>query len=489
VKRPRVKVTHAQGVYTAMGYRSARSGADDIDSTPGYGGDAHLQCDRPKSIEQSRFFYRNNAIYQGIIKRASGYIIGHDFTLQMTTKDPEYNRKVQGLWWDEWRKPEIRNLLSGRKTARMICNEVLLCGDTGLVKTNVDRKVQLVEAEQITRDRYGNDGIEKDQYGRPTKYHVCSYNASGNLDGRTRREIAPESFIFITDPDRPSATRGMPACQASFPMLHRINDVCDSEAISWQLLSRLAASVHRQGGSTLAAMEGRKKKKTIGGEEQTTYLTDLGYALMFHCEPGEEIKGIERNIPGKDFSASVRMFLRLLGLPLGMPLELVLLDWTQSNYSQTRAVLWQAYYQNFKDWQDLIGDSGYDELLTWKIDAWERKRWIRKPKEDPYEHNWIKPTFPWLDQLKEAQAYALRMDRTFGTHGMVLKSLDMDPDEVLQEREQEIRKAIDRVAKIKADTGVDVPWQLFAGLQSPNTAAAVIEDDDEKAANTKGANA
>jgi len=493
--KPPMDTGHRQGVYTAFGYRAAQSGADGIPFTPGAGGDVHLKYDRPKLVSQSRYFYRNNAIYKGLIDRAVGYIIGHDFSLQMTSQDKDYNNQVEKLWWAEWRRPEIRNLTSGRKTGRMVCRELLLAGDTGAIKTD-QRKIQLVESEQIAKSRYGADGIDKNKYGTPTKYHVMSYNAGGNLDPSTRREIDPENFLFITDPDRPSATRGTPACQASFPMLHRINDVCDSEAIAWQLLSRLAVSVSRAGGPSLAWNESKAKNSRGDDEDHQAgdRMSDLGYALMFHCNPGEELKGIDRNIPGKDFTASIRMFLRLLGLPLGMPLELTLLDWTQSNYSQTRAVLWQAYYQNFQDWQDLLADFFYDVLLEWRIGYWIKDGLLTR-QPDGLEHNWIKPTFPWLDQLKEAQAYALRMDRSFGTHSMVLQSLNMDRTEVINQRQAEIEDSIARAKDIEARTGVAVPWQIFAGLATPATGtppspaneAAPDEDDDTSKKDDKDA--
>ena len=40
-------------------------------------------------------------------------------------------------------------------------------------------------------------------------------------------------------------------------MLHRINDVCDSEAIAWQMLSRLAVAIIRKGGPEQAYAESR----------------------------------------------------------------------------------------------------------------------------------------------------------------------------------------------------------------------------------------
>jgi len=200
---------------------------------------------------------------------------------------------------------------------------------------------------------------------------------------------------------------------------------------------------------------------------------------MFHAEPGEKITGIERNIPGKNFTESVRTFLRLLGLPIGCPLELILLDWTQSNYSQSRAVLEQAY-ENFVGWQKKLIDFFFAPLFQWRLAAWQSASLVSKKAK--IEANWITPTFPWIDQLKEAQAQAAKIDRGFVTHSAVCKSLKTDREEVIDQREKEVREAIERSKKIEADTEVAVPWQIFAGLEPPGKSTTKDTEDPEDTA-------
>jgi capsid protein len=275
--------------------------------------------------------------------------------------------------------------------------------------------------------------------------------------------------------DRLSAIRGVPVCQSAFPMLHRINDVCDSEAIAWQLLARLALSVTRQEGPKHATAESvndpNKSENALAAR-----LTEMDYALIYHGNPGDEIRGIERNIPAQNFSESLRMFLRLLGLPLGLPLEFVLLDWTQSNYSQSRAVMEQAY-QIFQDWQDMLEGFFFTPLLQWKLSHWLESGLVRTTNNVTWE--WIKPTFPWIDQVKEAEAYGKKLYRCLVSQTAVCKSLNTDRDDVVTLREREIEDAIERSARLEAKHGVIVPWQHFAGLE-------VLQVKDAAAAKAMG---
>jgi len=464
----RITVEGQHGRYTALGFRSASIADREGRSYSQGSGDAHSRYDRPRLINQSRDFYRNYGLYKGLIDRAVSYIVGNGFGVQVKTDNANFNRKVEALWNGYNRRPEIRGLLSGAETAQTFLRDAMLAGDIGAIKTN-QRLIQLIEAEQIDGGNQGLQGIEKNIFGAISGYWVSRYNDQGYLTTKGARKIEPKDFLFMTNTDRPSSTRGVPALQSSFPMLHRINDACDSEAIGMQLLSRLVASITRENADTLAHIQSKEDPSKAGTDTSAqlgSRLMEMEYALIFHGKPGEKIEGIDHNIPGKNFSESLRMFLRLLGLPLGLPLELVLLDWTNSNYSQSRAILEQAY-QCFIYWQDKLEEFYYRPLIDWQFEGWRSEGLFGNRKEIPY--SLIKPTYPWIDQLKEMQGKGMMMDRAVMTHGEVCKSRGLDREEVVELREKEIRDSIDRVQRIKNDTGVEVDWRLFAGLSTGKT--------------------
>ena len=452
------------GTYTQLGYRTVRTAHAERRHAVGGSGERHMTFDRMQLINQSRQFMRDNGIYRGMILRAVNYIVGNGFTLQAKTKPKRLNAKIEALWKEYWRRPVITRRMSGRQAERMVCRELFVAGDVGAIKTTDAGTLQLIESEQIVgKKELRNDGMVRDRVGRATGYWVSGWGRGGQVDLRTARRYDPQNFLFLADPDRPSSARGVPPAQASFPMLHRINDVCDSEALAWQLLARLALSVTRDEAGARAFGESTADSDATG-TEMAMRVQEIGYALLFHARPGDEIKGIERNIPGKDFGASVTMFLRLLGLPLGLPLEIILLDWTKSNYSQSRAVLEQAYV-TFLAWQMLLADFFMEPVYRWQLARWV-KQGLVPDREDIAEHAWLMPTFPWLDKLKEAQAYGEQIDRGMTTLGQVCKGLKQDRVEVIDAREAEILDAIARAQAIEKKTGVSVPWQILAGMKS-----------------------
>lgn len=473
-----------RGFYNQLGYHSATVASREGRTATQASGEAHAEYDRPKLINQSREFVRNNGIYRGMIERMTSYIIGNGFDLQLRTSDAGYNAAVEKKWNNFWRRPEIKSVMSGRRLERMVCRELLTVGDTGLIKTDTG-KLQHIEAEQIVHKKF-TDGIEKDKYGNPVNYFIAGYNKSGRVKTSEAQPYTPDNFLFLTEPDRPSSIRGVPPCQSCFPMLHRINDICDSEAIAWQLLARIAVSITRNKAGELAFNESSADpdaSTTTDDKDLASRITQLDYALIFHGEPGDEIKGVEHNMPSGNFSQSLIMFLRLLGLPLGLPLEIILLDWTKSNYSQSRAVLEQCY-QIFLGWQYLIEDFFLRPAFEWKLAQWIIGKEVPIGKDTDVLYEWGKPSFPWIDQLKEAQAYGAKIDRSFSTHAQVCRALDQDRGDVIRIREAEIREAIQIAQKIKADTGETVPWQIFAGMEEIKSGASSDNKDFANGRNT-----
>ena len=479
------------GYYTQAGYASATNltNIDGLSFTRDISGDGAIDLSREGSVAVSRRLFRDNPIYRGVLGRCVSYVVGPGFGLQAITDDTEWNADTEKLWNEYWKSPCVDGALSGKKTESLSFLEMLETGDIFqmIVKHEGQLKIQLFEAEQCVmnsgsiRDRNGRytsakNGIARDEFGRPVRYVFAPYGATGYVDRAKATPYDAQHVIHLFDKERPSASRGMPALQASFAMLHRINDICDAEAIARQMLAHLAMTVTRNEGPAAAYSE--SKADTRDTNFRIQYL-DVG--TIFHARPGETINAIDRNIPGGDFEKSMIVFLRMLGLPLGMPLELVMLDWTKSNYSQSRAVMQQAY-QTFSGWQSLLS-CGMSQIYRRKVEEWVKSGAL-KPNAQAYKHDWIMPTFPWIDEAKELEAQGKKIELSLSSHGEICKALQHDRDTIVAARETEIRDAITRAKNIKTETGVDVPYQLFCGLPIQNAAVVSKTGEAEKTENS-----
>ena len=473
-RRGEIEIEGGRGTYTALGYHSATTATREGRYPVTGSGDMHLSYHREQRVAQAREFARDNGIFKGMIERAVSYVLGDGFKLQAKSADPEWNRDAEALWSDWWKSPEARGVLTGPRLERMVARELFSVGESiGLMLSS--GLVQIVEAEQMASSQYP-DGIQKSTEGAPLSYWIAPYSDSGQVNKAAAKPKNPAFVLHLLDPERPSAHRAVPPCQSTFSMLHRINDVCDSEAAAFQLLARLAVSITRQNGPQIGRSESKQDPAKSSDKEGdlATRISELDYALIFNGNLGDEVRGIEHNIPGQNFPDAVTMFLRLLGLPLGLPLEIILLDWTKSNFSQSRAVLEQAF-QTFKGWQSLIVGGWHSRLYGWKVGQFMAEGSLAL-RDDSLAHDWIAPQFPWLDQLAEARASAEKVERGYATHAEICKQLGREREDIVKIRDEEIRDAIEKAQKILADTGTAVPWQLFAGVPLPGNGSAVAAE-------------
>jgi lambda family phage portal protein len=459
------------GRYAAGGYYSSANKMINIDRVSfvqNVSGQAVINQSREYLVGLSRQLMRDNPIYRGILGRCVSYVVGNGFGLQARTDSPDWNEAAERLWHEYWQSPVITGAMSGARLESLTFLELLTTGDAFLAfaRSNGRDYLQVFEAEQCLTYKDGSsDGIQFDAMGRATSYWFAPYSESGYIDRGAAVKFDAGNVVHLFDHERPSATRGVPVLQSSFPMLHRISDICDAEAIARQMLAHLCISITRENSA-----EEAYAVSELDNNSDTFRIQEMDYATIFNAAPGESIQAINRNIPGSDFEKSMVVFLRVLGLPLGMPLELVMLDWTKSNYSQSRAVLQQAF-QTFSSWQQLIKDRALSRIYRRKIAEWIVNNEL-PPNAQAARHEWVAPSFPWIDEAAELDAQGRKIELALTTHAEVCKSLQHERADVVNARELEIRDAIARAQSIKADTGEAVPWQLLAGVPSSLTAQA-----------------
>lgn len=499
---PDVVVRRRRGTYTAIGfqansdgvgYRSARIAEREGRLPSRAGAVQHERIDRLKLNFQSREFMRNNGLYRGMIRRAVSYIVGAGFRLSVKSKSPRWNRKVERLWKKWWKRPDAKEELSGRRFERMVGMELLTNGDLGVTPIGPKKaegmekdRLQIHEAESIIGRQWLEQGIERDPVtGAPIKFWVSPYDKfTGVAQLDKARGFTPAQFFYIADPERPSSVRAVPPCQASFPMLHRINDTCDAEALARQVQARIALIINRTTGPAIAGAIAKKNPAhgTMSGDLTDDYLTEVDYAIVMHGKPGETISGMDRTAPGVGFVESLEMFFRLLGLPLGLPLELILLDWTHSNFAQAKQVLQQAF-EAFESWQEILADLFYSKVFVWwlerRIDSGEVEA-----RDDYLEHEFTGPKFPWADMLNEAQAHGELLDRGLTSFAATCRALDAEAEDVRDATEDEVREALKIAAKLEQEfPGKTIPWEIFCGRKAPTASGISAQNEAKDAKN------
>lgn len=465
------------GAYNATGYHAADVLRKSGRTIPAGGtADRHARLDRELLVQEALRLDRDNATYKGLLERSLDAILGRDgFTLQFGTGDPSLNADLEARWRGWARAPEVRGIFDWRDCERLALRAILNCGDVGVVRTNA-RQVRYVESEQI-RSQVGSatvfhdpatgnrveQGVELDEADRPIAYWIARYSEHGFIQPGTSERIDAIDFVLAAYRERFSQTRGIPALAHAMPLVHRLNDILDSEAIAWQQLARFSVAFSWPGSSAASVdLSTQDQNRTQPPDIANRYLEHEA-GTFFFGEPGESVSGVKREIPGANFSASVQTFLRLLGMSFGLPYSVLSLDYSQTTYTSSRAELEQAFRMFIRRQRDLIRHH-HDPITRWWLD-WQLAAG-EVPQRRDYAWAWVAPEFPWIDQLKEAQAWGVRLDRGLATQGDALRSLGIEHADWLEARKAEVIAARKAAIEVNAETPElpEANWKIFAGL-------------------------
>jgi len=431
--------------------------------------DAHAQYDLATIRAESQAFARDNGLFIALLRRLIDFILGEKgLMLQAKTASRKANAAYEERWRRFMLRPEVRGLDSGREFQRKLFLHYLVDGDHLLLKLREERLVQMVVADRLdhagvaspaTGHRYV-DGVELDARGRVVRFWVRDYDAHGNLAG-VPTEIDPADAIYLAYRERSDQTRGMPIMQSNFAMFHRVNDACDSEAAGMQLMSKLAVAVSRKDAGALA-LTTSEEDSAAQPEDLAKRVQYLADALIFNCEPGEEAKGIEHNVPGRNWVENIKMFARFLGLPLGFSLEFVLLMWSDTSYSAGRAAIKQA--ERFTGPLLEVGKDALSDLYLWQQGFWiAEDKTLDRP--DRTLHEWHVQPYPMLDAQKEEAARKERLS-TGSTSPTREGKLDgIDDDDLVAEQQADVLKRCVAAAAINAKfPEALMTWRDFTGL-------------------------
>jgi lambda family phage portal protein len=160
--------------------------------------------------------------------------------------------------------------------------------------------------------------------------------------------------------------------------------------------------------------------------------------------PGDKVAPFTPGRPNSGYGQFVENILRHIGAGLNIPFELLMKDFSKTNYSSARAALLEAwrYFSAKRQWLSNYWAKPVYEL--WLEEA-INKGIIEAP--DFYEKfhawtksKWIGPGRGWVDPVKEAKAAHLRMQIGLSTLEDECAAQGLDWEEVLEQLAREKAK-------------------------------------------------
>lgn len=394
---------------------------------------------RRRMVDRARQLERDSVLADALLSRSQEYVVGPGFKLQAKTASDSFNEAAEALWntWaGESKAADVRGMSTFGELLSLALRSYLRDGDVGAIQLS-DGKLQMVESDQLSSP-FGSsiptrkmiDGVELDDRGKPVAYHVVDkpdpINTSVRFQfGRERRTRVPaDQFIFLTRRKRIGQTRGVSA----FSPVAWLLDEMDGNIEAVTAAARMAACV----GLVIASkrrMAGLPTEQGSDGQNRRKLTLEPG--MIKEVAQDAKVTQIDPKQPTQNFPEFLRTLARLASASFGVPVEIALLNFEKSNFSNARTALMQAW----QVWTclQLILKGFSTRVYNWKMIEWMRAG-LLPVREDALEHEWTAPGWKWIDPTKEIQATMAGIDAGLDSEIRAAKRLGLDFFELLEER-------------------------------------------------------
>lgn len=452
--------------------------------------DADLLPELSALVPRARDLARNNGLMAGAVQTNKDNIIGSVLRL---VADPDYRllgwKPEQAREWANTVEPQFRSFadtaecdagnelnllgLTLQALSSGINNGEALALPLWLPRPGCDwsTRLMMIEPDRLSTPAgmEANPNIragkEIDAYGAPVAYHFRNrhpgdrygFGTTGGMgfvfadaEKWERVEVftpwGRRKVIHLYDKDRIGQSRGKPIVTAVMKEFHMAGKYCSTELQASVANSLIAAflesNLDSDSSARLFGESPRENWTTSAGQARNIRMPQG--ASIIPLPAGAKLSSFTPGRPNAAFEAFMHAVLRHIAAGLNMPYELLLKDFSQSNYSSARAALLEAwrYFHGRRRWLvDYWLRPIYDLWLEEAVNAGR----IVAPGfyQNRYAYTRCRFIFAgrgWVDPTKEAQAAQLRMQIGVSTLENECAEQGQDWEAVIEQRAYEQRR-------------------------------------------------
>lgn len=402
----------------------------------GAAGDYHLPgSDYLKIMEYARAMDRDDSILPSVLTRAEINTMQDGFILDVDTGDRGFDEEVLGGWC-EWSEDaslcDVSQEMTFADMESMLYRQSHVDGDHWAYLTD-DNNIQIFEGDR-PRSPYemGSrnivNGVELDDNRRQVAVWL-----SKAILGTTRYNLGNEDLYQVPvrdedglrrmlqiylSPKRATLTRGMSIYQNLFELGTMHDDTQFAALLKAQLQNAVIFTEDMKEGDSGPPTDfsgGEDGEELVVQQDGTTTenVQGVGAGVVVRNNSGRKLTASQNTAPGPDYDRHIKMILTILGVNLGMPLVLVLMDAKETNFSGWRGAFDQAKMGFIRNQKRMI-NRFHDPVLKWHLArraegstrfAAMMVKLVNKAKAAGRQwYKWHRPTWPYVNPMEDAGA-------------------------------------------------------------------------------------
>ena len=385
---------------------------------------------------------RETSLFSGILDRALDNIFGSNFDFVPKTGNEGLNNQVKD-YIDARMKAEMcdaSGVMDFIDIAKTAIRGVWTDGDLLMVK-KPNGSMLTFEADQVASPTAGENtkgeriiqGVELNENNRPVGYWVKQRNTTNNYGGvdihsKYKRVAAPNT-IAPAYRKRFGQSRGVPYLASILGTYERFNNYLDFEQFAAEQNAMIGWKITRKSADSLLPGD----IDNINGESQDIFekMQQMYQGMMLELEDGEDVSMFGADRPAVNFDKYVIICCRLIGVGVGYPLELMLLDYSKTNYSSGRMGMAEAK-RMFRSWQRFAGTKICLPWYKWQI-ARGMASGELPANPDLFEVRLQWPAWEMIDKKKEADGDNIAINNRSKSVSQCIRERGDVPKEVFEE--------------------------------------------------------
>lgn len=396
------EMTPERSTRAIFGDRSRQGSEDDL--VP--------QFQRDIIIRQCRDVYRNNPIARGIIKRMCDMVVGQGITPMPSTTNGEWNHKAYAFWKEWCETPEPTEMLSFVDILNLATSATLIEGGCAIL-LHSNGTIEVLELERFRADPSSTNQkpYRMDSKGRITHWCLHDRNSSGAFDNAKNHYswVRAENILTMFPRDRADQIMPIPqlaSCMAELRDIQELNRFTLRQA----KVQSLPSIIHKRGADN--------SKANFGGSRFASKADDTGAMKDFALAQGINILDTTGDVhalapatPSGTYESFVKLNLKLIAMAVGIPLDVLMLWFSDGTYASSKATLTQAHEAILKR-QQLLIRSIIKPLFYWRIrKAIKDGELPEAPIGDlglpEIRVDWRLPAYEWMDANDSLQSSLL----------------------------------------------------------------------------------
>jgi len=449
-----------QGGYS--GARRDRSGTQNW--KPGGGSaDADLLGDLAELRERSRDLVRNNPLARGAIRTNVTSVVGPGLKLKSqidravlklsdTEADAWENRAEQLFrFWCRANECDLTGVQDFDALQGLVFRAVLESGDclAALRMRQGNGRVFETTLDVIEADRLSNPsnkadsiklagGVEIDDAGRPTRYHICNRHPGDAVLGSVssewqayaaRADDGSPLILHIFERARIGQRRGEPYLAPVVEALKQLSNYAEAE-LDAAVMSACFAVFVKSAAPAVLPQNSTNANTTSASDFYKD--VDIQKATLVTMREGDDISTATPGRPNENFDPFFLSVCRQIGVALELPYEILIKHFTAS-YAAARAALleaWRAFRARRAWLVSTFCQPSYEAVLAEAVargliaapgffgDPLVRAAWCGAA--------WIGPAPGQIDPVKETDAAIKKIEATLSTYSKETAAISGD---------------------------------------------------------------